>query len=75
MFRHVFVNIRITPSLFPLLRVAPKVLLFCPKEKFVLAAAAPNSPVAALGAAAAGVPNKPPVGAAIGLLGPFLPAE
>ncbi|KAF3840497.1 hypothetical protein F7725_006359, partial [Dissostichus mawsoni] len=52
-----------------------RVLLFCPKEKFVLAAAAPNSPVAALGVAAAGVPNKPPVGAAIGLLGPFLPAE
>ncbi|KAF3840512.1 hypothetical protein F7725_006374 [Dissostichus mawsoni] len=66
----------------PMVLVFPKenpelwvVLLFCPKEKFVLAAAAPNSPVAALGVAAAGVPNKPPVGAAIGLLGPFLPAE
>lgn len=48
-------------------------LLFCPKEKLVLGAAAPNRPVAAL-EVAVGVPNRPPVPAAIGLVGPFLPA-
>lgn len=52
---------------------APKVLLFCPKEKLVLEAEEPNRPVVALDVAVAG-PNKPPAPAAMGLVGPFLPA-
>lgn len=48
-------------------------LLFCPKEKLVLEAEEPNRPVVALDVAVAG-PNKLPVPAAIGLVGPFLPA-
>lgn len=48
-------------------------LLFCPKVKLLLEAEAPNRPVAVLGGAVA-VPNKLPVPAAIGLVGPFLPA-
>lgn len=47
--------------------------MFCPKEKLVLGAVEPNRPVAALDVAVA-VPNRPPVGAAIWLVGPFLPA-
>lgn len=54
-------------------RAAPKVLLVCPKEKLLLGAAAPNRPVAVLDVAGAD-PNKLPVAAAIGLVGPFLPA-
>lgn len=52
---------------------APKVLLFCPKEKLLLEAVEPNRPVVALDVAVAG-PNKLPVPAAMGLVGPFLPA-
>lgn len=48
-------------------------LLFCPKEKLVLGAVEPNRPVVALDVAVAG-PNRLPVPAAIGLVGPFLPA-
>lgn len=48
-------------------------LLFCPNEKLLLGAEVPNKPVAVLGVAAA-APNKLPVPAAIGLVGPFLPA-
>lgn len=51
----------------------PKLVLFCPKGKPVLAAVAPNRPVVALDVAVA-VPNKLAVPAAIGLAGPFLPA-
>lgn len=51
----------------------PKVLLFCPNEKPVLGAEEPNRPVVALDVAVAD-PNKLPVPAAIGLVGPFLPA-
>lgn len=53
--------------------LAPKVLLFCPKEKLVLGAVEPNRPVVVLDVAVAG-PNRLPVPAAIGLAGPFLPA-
>lgn len=51
----------------------PKVLLFWPKEKLVLEAVEPNRPVGALDVTVA-EPNKLPVPAAIGLVGPFLPA-
>lgn len=47
--------------------------MVCPKEKLLLGAAAPNRPVAVLDVAGAD-PNKLPVAAAIGLVGPFLPA-
>lgn len=51
----------------------PKVLLFWPKEKLVLEAVEPNRPVGAVDVTVA-APNKLPVPAAIGLVGPFLPA-
>lgn len=55
--------------------LVPKEFLAWPKEKPVLVAEEPNSPVApVLGVAAAAAPKRPPVGAAIGLVGPFLPA-
>lgn len=53
--------------------LVPKLVLVCPKEKLVLVAEAPNRPVAVLGVAVA-APNRPPVPAAMGLDGPFLPA-
>lgn len=47
--------------------------MFCPNEKPVFEAGEPNRPVLALEVAVA-EPNKLPVPAAIGLVGPFLPA-
>ena len=53
--------------------LAPKPVLACPKKP-VLAAAEPNRPVAAVEVAGAAEPKSPPVAAAMGLVGPFLPA-
>ena len=51
-----------------------KPVLACPKKPVLVVAAEPKRPVAALEVAGAAAPNRPPVAAAMGLVGPFLPA-
>ncbi len=52
----------------------PNEVLFWPKLKPVFGAEDPKSPVPVLGVAVAAAPKRPPVPAAMGFEGPFLPA-
>lgn len=54
--------------------LVPNEVLVWPKLKPVFGADEPKSPVPVLGVAAAVGPKRPPVPAAMGLEGPFLPA-